>query len=110
MYLSAIVSEYTSLGCWKDSSDDRAIPTMEGKCTHLDAPYQTRTNVFEKCMKCAREMGMKIFALQNGGWCAGTAIDGMEYMKYGVASTCKADGLGAHGASNVYKLYRVLSM
>ena len=102
MYLSAIVSEYTSLGCWKDTAD-RAIPTLEGKCNHLDGHYQTRINALQKCLSCAQEMGMNIFSLQDRGWCTGTVSDGKEYAKYGVALECPSNGLGAPGINNVYK-------
>ena len=49
-------------------------------------------------------MGIKIFALQASGWCAGTTVDGEGYKKYGPANNCPADGLGGGWANNVYRL------
>ena len=46
---------------------------------------------------------MVIFAIQNGGWCAGDTI--MDwYMKYGVSTGCRGDGKGGPGANRVYKI------
>ena len=97
-----MITGYTSLGCWKDS-DPRAIPTLEGSCVHLDGSYVTRTDHKQKCVKCANEMGMKIFALQDGGWCSGTTTDGDDYKKYGKSSDCENNGLGGGLANHVYK-------
>ena len=104
VYRFAIVSEYTSLGCWKDTEADRAIPTLEGNCTHLDIHFQKRSDAFQKCVKCAKERGMKIFALQNRGWCAGTVLDGTDYAKHGVGLNCPTAGLGANSINHVYRL------
>ena len=86
-----------------DTATDRAIPTLEGNCTKLDGDYGTRIDALQKCARCAKEMGMKIFSLQNGGWCAGTALDGEDYKKHGKSSDCDNDGLGAHSVNHVYK-------
>ena len=32
--------------------------------------YQDRENPIEKCALAARKRGFRMFALQNGGWCA----------------------------------------
>jgi len=95
--------EYTSLGCWKDTIN-RAIPQLEGKCARLDGWWIQRANKMQKCVQCAKEMGIKIFSLQANGWCAGTTSDDDGYKKYGPANNCPSSGLGGGWANNVYRL------
>ena len=82
-------SEFQSIGCWKDTWD-RAIPLLEGKSSLLDeVDYKARTNAMMKCAKVAKDMGFKLFALQNGGQCFGGKDAEKTFMKYGVADSCK---------------------
>ena len=53
------------------------------------------------------DIGAKIFALQHGGWCAGTS-DGDGYKKYGKSSDCANNGLGGELANHVYE-FNILS-
>ncbi|XP_078614745.1 uncharacterized protein LOC144883920 isoform X1 [Branchiostoma floridae x Branchiostoma japonicum] len=95
--------EYISLGCWRDT-DDRAIPTLEGTDPRLDGDYESRENPIEKCYQVALSRGFPVFALQNGGWCAGSA-DGLNtYDRYGPSTTCASDGEGGQRGNEVYKI------
>ncbi|XP_078670977.1 polycystin-1-like protein 2 isoform X2 [Branchiostoma floridae x Branchiostoma belcheri] len=95
--------EYTSLGCWRDTSD-RAIPILEGTDPRLDGSgYQARSNAIKKCYKVALSRGLAVFAVQNGGQCFGsTTLD--TYNKYGASSDCGEDGEGGLWSNHVYKL------
>ncbi|CAK8691480.1 unnamed protein product [Clavelina lepadiformis] len=98
-----------SFGCWRDTSN-RAIPTVEGSSSLLDGAYQSRSNALQKCARVALERGYKIFAVQNGGWCATSATARQTYMKYGASNQCKADGEGGPWANHVYELKRMISV
>ena len=74
--------DYKNAGCYKDTSS-RAIPTLEGKDSILDGQYQSRKNPIAKCTLAARKKGYKMFAIQDGGWCASIATAGKTFNKYG---------------------------
>ncbi|XP_078579894.1 A disintegrin and metalloproteinase with thrombospondin motifs 20-like [Branchiostoma floridae x Branchiostoma japonicum] len=95
--------DYSSLGCWTDTAD-RAIPTLEGTDPRLDGDYIARVNPIEKCYMVARSRGFSVFAVQNGGWCAGSADGHDTYDKYGSSSACVADGEGGPYGNNVYQI------
>ena len=61
---------YVSVGCYKDTGLDRAIPTLEGKDPILDGAYWLRDNPTAKCAVAAIRRGHHMFAVQNSGWCA----------------------------------------
>jgi hypothetical protein len=83
------VSGFKSVGCWRDTWD-RAIPSLEGKNPILDEPdYKARTNALIKCAKAAKDLKMKMFAVQNGGQCFGGKDADRTFMKYGVSKTCR---------------------
>ena len=93
--------DFTSLGCWKDTRN-RAIPHLERTDPGITGNYQKRKDAITKCMQVAKERGMAIFAVQNGGRCAGdNVLSG--YKKYGRASNCK-DGKGGSWANDVYRI------
>ncbi|XP_035695746.1 uncharacterized protein LOC118429374 [Branchiostoma floridae] len=94
---------YTSLGCWKDTWN-RAIPTLERTDARLDGFYKARANAIEKCYQVARSRGFTVFAVQDGGWCAGSANALNTYRKYGPSRTCAADGEGGPWGNAVYKI------
>ncbi|XP_035676103.1 kelch repeat and BTB domain-containing protein 2-like [Branchiostoma floridae] len=101
---------YTSLGCWADDISDRAIPTLEGTDSRLDGHYSSRENPIEKCYQVALSRGFPVFAVQNGGWCAGSA-DGLNtYYKYGASPACAADGGGGDLANEVYGITETHSL
>ncbi|CAK8682056.1 unnamed protein product [Clavelina lepadiformis] len=101
-------SGYTSLGCWRDcgprssNCNNRAIPTLEGTTPILDGSYGSRRNAIEKCARVARERGFPGFAIQNGGWCAGSANILSTYHRYGTQSNCGSDGEGGPSSNEVY--------
>ncbi|XP_078700177.1 uncharacterized protein LOC144926966 [Branchiostoma floridae x Branchiostoma belcheri] len=95
---------YISLGCWSDTPD-RAIPTLEGTDPLLDgSDYHSRTNALEKCFQVALSRGLTVFAVQDGGWCAGSADAHRTYNKYGRSTACAADGEGGTLANEVYQI------
>ncbi|KAI8517186.1 response to nematode [Branchiostoma belcheri] len=96
--------EYTTLGCWRDTSD-RALPTLEGTDLLLDGGhYHERTRAIEKCYQVARSRGFTVFAVQHGGSCFGSADGHNTYNKYGPTTACAADGEGGPWANQVYKI------
>ena len=48
--------------------------------------------------------GYKMFAVQNGGWCASSATAPMTFGKYEKSTACKQDGEGGPWANQVYFL------
>ncbi|XP_077863241.1 protein SpAN-like, partial [Saccoglossus kowalevskii] len=99
---SCYTNNYVRIGCFKDVTTDRAITTLEGTDARLDGSYHTRENPLQKCADVAGDLGYKIFALQNGGWCASAASAVETFAKYGVSQDCNADGEGGPGANDVY--------
>ena len=99
--------KYVSLGCWKDQSQlGRAITTLEGTSPILNGDYRSRSDAIEKCYEVALSREYIVFALQNGGWCVGSADAESTYKKYGPSSDCVHRGKGGFGANEVYKIQR----
>ena len=99
---SASMTQYKPLGCWKDTGN-RAIPTLEGKDPlRLKGSYSTRDYAIDLCYQTAKAKGYHIFAVQNGGWCAGMR-GSTRYQKYGKATNCK-NGKGGSWANDVYQI------
>ncbi|XP_019646607.1 PREDICTED: uncharacterized protein LOC109487084 isoform X2 [Branchiostoma belcheri] len=97
------ITGYRSLGCWADT-DDRAIRTLEGTDPRLDGGYQQRNDSVEKCYQVALSRGFAVFAVQNGGWCAGSDTARQGYSKYGPSTACGRDGEGGPWANQVYEI------
>jgi hypothetical protein len=92
---------YTSLGCWADTGN-RAITPLDGSDPAISGNYQQRANAINECYNIAKERGMKIFAVQDGGWCA--ADNNLNsYNKYGSSGNCR-NGKGGPWANDVYKI------
>ncbi|CAH1263351.1 NPTX2 [Branchiostoma lanceolatum] len=97
--------DYTSLGCWKDGSgEDRTIPTLEGIDPLLDGSYCQRSNAIEKCYLVALSRGFTVFAVYNGGCCAGSADAHNTYKQHGQSTDCSWDGTGGSSANEVYQI------
>ena len=43
-----------------------------------------------------------MFAVQDGGWCASSALAAKTFNKYGKSSVCPSDGEGGPWANQVY--------
>ena len=101
--LACIVSflAYHNVGCYQDNVP-RAIPTLETTDPVLDGPYWTRVNPIAKCAVAAMRQGYDMFAVQDGGWCASSAIASQTFNKYGTSGACLDDGEGGNMASQVY--------
>ena len=92
---------YTSLGCWHDTGD-RAVPQIDGSDSRIQGNYQQRADAINACYNVAKERGMKIFAVQDGGWCA--ADNNLNaYTKYGADGNCH-NGKGGPWANDVYQI------
>lgn len=92
---------YSSLGCFTDNDKDRAVPTMEGTHELLKGSFLTRTDAVEKCAEVTRSRGWRVFAVQDGGWCASSPNAQRTYNKYGTALNC-VNGKGGMLANDVY--------
>ena len=75
---------------------------MEGQDANLDGNYEARNLAIRKCYQAAKNRGFQVFAIQNGGWCASSAIAASTYDKYGKSTACKAGGKGGPWANQVY--------
>jgi len=61
---------------------------MEGSDPVLDGSYWTRKNPNSKCAVAEIGAGYKVFAVQDGGWCASSATAPQTYDKYGRSDAC----------------------
>ena len=91
------------LGCWTDTKN-RAIQPIENIHPLLKDRYQSRNDAYDKCLKATLSFGYKVFALQDGGWCASASDAEDTYDKYGQSYGCGADGEGGRAANQVYKI------
>ncbi|XP_028400371.1 uncharacterized protein LOC114523594 [Dendronephthya gigantea] len=97
-------AEFQSIGCWKDSLDLKALLPLENKHPLLmDGHGEARSNALMKCAEAAWDLGLKIFAVQNGGECMGEHDGERKYMKYGMSNLCHGDGLGGPYVNEVYR-------
>ena len=115
---------------WWDP-DQRAIKSVEGKHPKVSGDYNTRkdpigrfsdlafSRIFlqfmaiyllllifflpGKCADTAKELGFKLFALQNGGQCFTSADAQANYRKFGKSDKCR-NGVGGPLVSDVYSL------
>lgn len=101
---TAIQIEFRPIGCFKDKSDKRAIPGVEGRFLSLQGPYQVRPNAIKKCARIAASMKYRAFAIQNGGWCATGPQAHNTYDTHGYSTSCPDDGRGGPWANAVYFL------
>ena len=90
------------IGCFRDTGR-RAISTLEGRSRLLKGNYQRRLYAFQKCASAALRRGWRMFALQNGGWCASSRRAHLTFARYGRSNKCRR-GKGGPWANNVYVL------
>lgn len=74
---------------------------MEGTHQLLKGSFLTRKNAVEKCAEVTRSRGWKVFAVQDGGWCASSPTAHLTYNRYGPAENC-VNGKGGTFANDVY--------
>lgn len=74
---------------------------MEGTHSILIDNFLVRKHAVDKCAQVTKSRGWKVFAIQDGGWCASSATAHLTYNKYGVADNCVA-GKGGMFANDVY--------
>ena len=91
------------MGCFADTSE-RAIAPIEGYFNALHGAYTQRADAIGKCARSAAALGHRIFAVQNGGWCASAANAENTYKKYGASSACLNNGKGGPAANQVYEI------
>ena len=101
--------KYTRVGCYKNiyghKGADASIPSMEGHSSYLDGRGHQRTNAIYKCYQAAYQFqSYKVFALDYRGFCRSGPEAHLTYDKYGKSDGCPADGKGANGAIDVYRL------
>ena len=87
---------YTSLGCWRDSSNRAITPSIPG--------YNYWNNVsVDECARKTKAAGFSVFGSQYGGQCFASHNAQNTYKKYGRANNC-SNGTGGGWANNVYQL------
>nr|XP_026696272.1 uncharacterized protein LOC108951050 isoform X1 [Ciona intestinalis] len=102
-FLEVFAVRYNTLGCWGDTGN-RAIPTLERTDPTLMDNYKSRSDAILKCARVALARNYEVFAVQHGGWCAGSANARSTYKKYGSSTACAADGEGGQWANQVYEI------
>lgn len=93
--------DHARVGCYRDTNN-RAIPTLEGADPLLVGAYLNRENAIEKCALAAHKRGFRMFAVQNGGWCAASVSAEKTFHKYGQSTYCRGDGEGGPWSNDVY--------
>ena len=93
--------DHERVGCYRDTNN-RAIPTLEGADPLLVGAYLNRENAIEKCALAAHKRGFRMFAVQNGGWCAASVSAEKTFNKYGQSTYCRSDGEGGPLSNDVY--------
>ena len=91
------------VGCYSDTAN-RAISPLEGHDDFLDGHYSSRHDAINKCARAAKKRGYKMFAVQDGGWCASSANAQTTYDMYGESNACKSDGEGGLWANQIYTI------
>ena len=93
---------YTSLGCWNDNPNNRAItPSIPG--------YNYWDNIsVDECAKKTKQAGFSVFGSQYGlgtkkGQCFSSHNALNTYNKYGKSDYCR-NGTGGANANNVYQI------
>ena len=104
MLLVVFTAEYKTVGCFRDNPRVRAILPLEGKRPVLDGPYKSRESAIAKCAVAAMSMKYKMFALQNGGWCASGPFAPRRFAMYGKSTACRDDGEGGLLVNQIYVL------
>jgi hypothetical protein len=103
-----VISVYKNMGCWKDTdmwwdSSKRAIPSIEGSFQRLRDDYKVRKDPIGKCADTTKELGYKMFAIQNGGQCFASPNADQDFKRFGPSEKC-VNGLGGPLASDVYAI------
>ncbi|KAJ8312324.1 hypothetical protein KUTeg_009697, partial [Tegillarca granosa] len=94
-----------SLGCWKENSNNLAIPSGFG----LSKLPQTRDEALTAIRQCgdfANQNGYSVFAVFKESICLTGSMAATTYMKYGPSNECGSNGLGGVSSSSVYSLNR----
>lgn len=69
--------------------EPKALLSLEGKHPLImDGHGESRANALMKCAEAAWDLGLKVFALQNGGECMGEHGGERKFMKMGMSSLC----------------------
>eukprot|EP00397_Hematodinium_sp_SG-2012_P041303 GEMP01045453.1.p1 GENE.GEMP01045453.1~~GEMP01045453.1.p1 ORF type:complete len:258 (+),score=58.43 GEMP01045453.1:370-1143(+) len=93
-------------GCFQDTSahaGPRTIPKIDHRLANgiLDEHEGTHQDPLGTCSRAASYVGLRFFALQNGGWCGGMD-DETAYWDMQPAEGCSA-GTGAYFLNDVYE-------
>ena len=100
--MTVIFLSVQRIGCYKDTAR-RAIPQMDGRSRLVRGNYKTRRNAVDLCALVAASQGYKMFAVQDGGWCATGARAHVTFNKYGRSNRCR-NGKGGPWANDVYRV------
>lgn len=101
-FFKLLSSSAKGIGCFRDTGR-RAIATMEGRSRLLKGNYQRRLYAIQKCAMAALRRRYRVFALQNGGWCASSRTAYRTFARYGRSKKCR-NGKGGPWANDVYVL------
>ena len=88
---------YTSLGCWKDSKDSRALDIKMGEKLGLKG-----------CYEAVKSKNYTVFGYQYGVQCYSSANAEDRYDMYGPGTECSPMGTGANYFNQVYKIGKIV--
>ena len=76
---------------------------MDGRSRLVRGNYKTRRNAIDLCALVAASQGYKMFAVQDGGWCATGPRAHVTFNRYGKSNRCR-NGKGGPWANDVYRV------
>lgn len=94
-----------SLGCWKENSNNLAIPSGFG-LSKLPQTRDESLSAIRQCGNFASQNGYTVFAIFKESICLTGSRAATTYMKYGPSNECRSNGLGGLSSSSVYSLNR----
>ena len=90
------------IGCYRDTAR-RAIPQMDGRSRLVRGNYKRRRYAIDLCALVAASKGYKMFAVQDGGWCATGPRAHLTFRRYGKSNRCR-NGKGGPWANDAYRV------
>ena len=96
----------SNLGCWKDTRD-RAVPVLYASF-RFQLNWDRIEHSVEQCLRVAKAMNMKYFAVQFYGECWGTHENNhnapADYQKHGSKNNCFKNKVGMRWSFVMYQI------
>ena len=98
-----ISAAYVHVGCWNNCQKCQPLPSLEGTHPYLNRSHHSRQYKLLRCYNAAKEKKMSVFALRNGGMCAGSR-NLIDYTQFGEQRYDCEGGKGGKELNNVYQI------